>query len=219
MTKNKSYNFFIDDAWREIELGHLIEDKTFWKHLQDSGCDKEKIVDILINHPIPARILPIEEEPLKSASDKYFRELQDIDRNIKTLINSPHITEDEKRYFEKVLARIYGETLGLFLCYDPKRTEIRIPGTHKEAQTSYQCMGETVLKLFDYIMPFVERTNEKGLFGQKKDYTQKDVYKFISDILNAARGVSATFKDGALEAINRLDDKKIKEIRKNQKDR
>lgn len=68
--------------------------------------------------------------------------------------------------------------------------------------TDQHCEGKLINMIYKYLMPFVETVNEKKPMNHNRDYTQKDVFELIAEILN-------------LHWLNKYDHKKIKIIYRN----
>lgn len=72
----------------------------------------------------------------------------------------------------------------------------------KYLNTDQQCEGKLITMLYDYFWKFTQIVNADKPIGHQKDYTQKDIFELIAEILN-------------LRWLNKYDYKKIRTIYRN----
>jgi hypothetical protein len=142
-------------------------------------------------------------EQLKHTDPEKAKSIDYAIRNLSTLLSNPIITgEDEKAIScckERIIKEYgldhpsYKELLNSFRS-ETERNNVEDYADYPEAsvgceidarlRTEEQCEGKLFDKLLRYIEKFANSINEKMPFGHQSDYTQRDIFELVAEILN-----------------------------------
>lgn len=160
-------------------------------------------------------------EELKNNNPVEYKKIISVRKALTVLINNSVISSEEKTYLKSIEDRIIKDyeiyptyRKDLMDAFRSKADVNRIEdyknysddtfgcAIDKYLKTEQQCEGKLITMLYDYLMPLVKHFNDKMLANHNRDYTQKDVFELIAEILN-------------LHWLNKYDHKKIKIIYRN----
>lgn len=142
-------------------------------------------------------------EELKQTDPTEYKRVVSAEKALSTLLNSTVINQTEKDNLKSIKDRIvrdYGiDMLDRKALLNQCRSESEVTRIQdyehyddalpveivdKSLRTDQQCEGKLINMLTEYLEPFVTEINGKNPYGHQKDYTQKDIFELIAEILN-----------------------------------
>jgi hypothetical protein len=144
-------------------------------------------------------------EQLKRTKPEKAKEIVNAIRNLSALLNNPIIQEEEKKalsYFQERITKEYDldhPMRDYKALLDSFRSETDLKNVEDYSdysehsvgweidarlRTEEQCEGKLFDMLLRYIGKYTAFINEKMPLGHEKDYTQRDIFDLIAEILN-----------------------------------
>jgi hypothetical protein len=187
----------------------IAEKREFWEALMREGLDP-----VLMYKAIQHRTYPPHEchevffevpliEEIKRKDPEKAKSISNAIRYLSALLSNPVTTGEEKKAiscFKERIAKDYGldhpsykELLDSFRSETVRNNVEDYADCFEEAvgweidallNTDEQCEGKLFDKLLRYMEKFSKSINENMPVGHQKDYTQRDIFELIAEILN-----------------------------------